>query len=94
VFSLPIEWLTSPARISNIVKYIREHFDQKTKRNSFYQLKERRLAGFNSIFATTSIDVCKLYYSEFQNQQKDLPEAQRLKMPPYFLTQQTMNRQK
>ncbi|MDR3119356.1 MAG: type I restriction endonuclease subunit R [Mediterranea sp.] len=76
--------LASPARISNIVSYIRQHFDQKTKRNSFYQLKERRLAGFNSIFATTSIDVCKLYYNEFQNQQEDLPEAQRLKVATIF----------
>ena len=76
--------LASSERISNIVKYIREHFDQKTKRNSFYQLKERRLAGFNSIFATTSIDVCKLYYNEFQNQQRDLPEAQRLKVATIF----------
>ena len=76
--------LASPERISNVVKYIREHFDQKTKRNSFYQLKERRLAGFNSIFATTSIDVCKLYYNEFQSQQKDLPEAQRLKIATIF----------
>ena len=76
--------LAAPERITNIVKYIREHFDQKTKRNSFYQLKERRLAGFNSIFATTSIDVCKLYYNEFQSQQKDLPEAQRLKIATIF----------
>lgn len=76
--------LASPVRISNIVKYIREHFDQKTKRNSFYQLKEKRLAGFNSIFATPSIDVCKLYYNEFQNQQKELPKAQRLKIATIF----------
>jgi type I restriction enzyme R subunit len=76
--------LAAPERITNIVRYIREHFDQKTKRNSFYQLKERRLAGFNSIFATTSIDVNKLYYSEFQRQQKDLPEAQRLKIATIF----------
>jgi type I restriction enzyme R subunit len=76
--------LAAPARISNIVNYIRQHFDQKTKRNSFYQLKERRIAGFNSIFATTSIDVCKLYYNEFQNQQKDLAEAQRLKIATIF----------
>jgi type I restriction enzyme R subunit len=76
--------LTAPQRISNIVKYIRDHFDSKTKRNSFYQLKEKRLNGFNSIFATASIDVCKLYYSEFQNQQKDLPEAQKLKIATIF----------
>lgn len=76
--------LASPARISNIVNYIREHFDQKTKRNSFYQIKEKRLAGFNSIFATPSIDVCKLYYDEFKKQQQDLPEAQRLKIATIF----------
>jgi len=44
--------LAAPERISNVVNYIREHFDQKTKRNSFYQLKDRRLAGFNSIFCS------------------------------------------
>ncbi|MDR0415623.1 MAG: type I restriction endonuclease subunit R [Prevotellaceae bacterium] len=76
--------LASPQRIENIVDYIRRHFDQKTKRNSFYQLKERRLAGFNSIFATASIDVCKRYYNEFQKQQEDLPEAQRLKIATIF----------
>jgi len=42
--------LASPERLANIVRYIREHFDQKTKRNSYYKLNDRRLAGFNSIF--------------------------------------------
>ena len=42
--------LAAPERLENIVRYICEHFDQKTKRNSFYKIKERRLAGFNSIF--------------------------------------------
>lgn len=51
--------LSAPERISNIVKYIREHFDQKTKRNSYYKIKDRRLAGFNSIFAVSSIEVAK-----------------------------------
>lgn len=35
--------LSAPERISNIVQYIRKHFDQKTKRNSYYEVKERRL---------------------------------------------------
>ena len=39
--------LAAPERIENIVKYIREHFDQKTKRNSYYKIKDRRLAGIN-----------------------------------------------
>ncbi len=76
--------LAAPARISNIVKYIREHFDQKTKRNSFYQLKDRRLAGFNSIFAVTSIDVAKKYYTEFQNQMAGLPSDKRLKVATIY----------
>ena len=65
--------LSSPERISKIVTYILEHFDQKTKRNSTYRLKERRLAGFNSIFAVSSIEVAKKYYLEFQKQMAALP---------------------
>ena len=76
--------LSDPKRIHNIVKYIREHFDQKTKRNSFYTLKERRLSGFNSIFAVASIAMAKLYYTEFQNQIKDLPSDQQLKIATIF----------
>ena len=41
--------LSAPERLENIVRYIREHFDQKTKRNSFYKIQDRRLSGFNSI---------------------------------------------
>ncbi|HOV12279.1 MAG TPA: type I restriction endonuclease subunit R, partial [Bacteroidales bacterium] len=72
--------LADPKRITDIVAYIREHFDQKTKRNSFYQLKDRRLAGFNSIFATASIDVAKRYYTEFQKQLAELPSDKQLKI--------------
>ena len=72
--------LSAPKRLSNIVKYIREHFDQKTKRNSFYKLKDRRLAGFNSIFAVSSIDVAKKYYAEFQKQLLGLPSDKKLKV--------------
>jgi len=72
--------LAAPERISNIVKYILEHFDQKTKRNSFYQLKDRRLAGFNSIFAVSSIEVAKKYYIEFQKQMMGLPSDKQLKV--------------
>ena len=76
--------LAAPERISNIVKYIREHFDQKTKRNSFYQLKDRRLAGFNSIFAVSSIDVAKKYYTEFQKQMAGLPSDKQLKVATIY----------
>jgi len=76
--------LSAPERISNIVKYILEHFDQKTKRNSFYKLKDRRLAGFNSIFTVSSIDVAKKYYTEFKKQIKDLPSDKKLKIATIY----------
>jgi type I restriction enzyme, R subunit len=76
--------LASPDRLSNVVTYIREHFDQKTKRNSFYKLKDRRLAGFNSIFAVSSIDVAKKYYSEFKKQLADVPSDKKLKVATIY----------
>jgi len=63
--------MTAPERISEITNYILEHFDQKTKRNSFYSLRGQRLAGFNSIFAVSSIPMAKSYYSEFKRQLTD-----------------------
>ncbi|MDD3429235.1 MAG: type I restriction endonuclease subunit R [Oscillospiraceae bacterium] len=66
--------MAAPARISEIVGYILEHFDQKTKRNSFYSLKGQRLNGFNSIFAVSSIPVAMKYYAEFK---KQLAESKR-----------------
>lgn len=76
--------LLAQERVSNIVGYIRQHFDDKTKRNSFYQLKERRLAGFNSIFAVSSIEAAKIYYTEFQRQLADLPSDKQLKIAAIF----------
>jgi len=70
--------LLAPERIAQIVGYIREHFDQKTRRSASYRHDGKRLAGFNSLFATASIEAAKRYYAEFAAQQKDLPEAQRL----------------
>lgn len=62
------EALASHERISLVVDYIIEHFDQKTKRNSFYDLKGQRVNGFNSMFAVSSIPVAKKYYLEFKKQ--------------------------
>ncbi len=62
------EALASQERISEIVKYILEHFDQKTMRNSYYSLKGQRVNGFNSMFAVSSIPVCKKYYLELKKQ--------------------------
>lgn len=73
------EALSSPERVSNVVSYIIEHFDQKTRRNSFYDLKGQRVNGFNSMFAVASIPMAKKYYLEFKKQleekQKDLTIA-------------------
>ena len=89
--------LQAPERISRVVEYILEHFNQKTKRNDrsyefskLQNIKEMasaknqkaldeikakvRLTGFNSIFCVASIDMAKLYYTEFQKQMKEHPE--------------------
>ncbi len=84
--------MAEPKRISNIVKYIIEHFDQKTYRNQSKshfthkvvtnvkdvaksklnkteEVKEnKRVNGFNSIFAVSSIPMAMKYYDEFKTQ--------------------------
>lgn len=95
--------LGAPERISKVVQYIRDHFDQKTKRNSrpymfsalqnidevasardrhtVEEIKNKiRLSGFNSIFAVSSIEAAKKYYTEFKAQQAGAPELARLKV--------------
>lgn len=76
--------LLHPERISEITKYILEVFDTKTHRNEFYDLKHRRLNGFNAMFAVQSVDAAKLYYEEFQRQQESLPEGKRLKVATIY----------
>lgn len=72
--------LLAPERITKIAQYVLEHFDQKTRRNEMYELKDRRVAGFNSIMATASIEAAKRYYATFKELQKDLPVNERLKI--------------
>lgn len=62
------EALEDPKRIAEVVRYVLEHFDQKTKRNQYYRMADRRLNGFNSIFATSSIPMAQKYYTEFKKQ--------------------------
>ena len=66
------EALASHERVSKVVEYIIEHFDQKTKRSSFYDLKGQRVNGFNSMFAVASIPMAKKYYLEFKKQLEEL----------------------
>ncbi|MBS6920816.1 MULTISPECIES: type I restriction endonuclease subunit R [Anaerococcus] len=76
--------LLHPDRISEITKHILKVFDTKTHRNEFYDLKNRRLNGFNAMFAVQSVDAAKLYYEEFEKQQKDLPIEKRLKVATIY----------
>lgn len=98
--------MASPERVSQVVKYIIDHFDQKTKRSSYYSFRvlddihkvasakkgatvsehktERKLNGFNAMFAVASIPMAKAYYNEFKKQQADLPESQRLKIATIY----------
>ncbi|MEL6711506.1 MAG: HsdR family type I site-specific deoxyribonuclease, partial [Pseudomonadota bacterium] len=72
--------LLAPERITLIVRYIREHFAQKTRRGVSYRHHGRQLTGFNSLFATASIEAAKRYYAEFVRQQQDVAPAQQLKI--------------
>lgn len=72
--------LLAPERITKIAQYILEHFDQKTRRNDTYTLKNKRVSGFNSLMATASIDAAKRYYATFKELQKDMPAESRLKI--------------
>jgi type I restriction enzyme R subunit len=72
--------LLAPERITKISKYILEHFDQKTRRNDTYTLKNKRVSGFNSLMATASIEAAKRYYATFKELQKDKPSDSQLKI--------------
>jgi type I restriction enzyme R subunit len=72
--------LLAPERLEQVVEYVLEHFDQKTKRSEGYALGERRVRGFNALFATASIEAAKRYYSQFEIRQRDLPTDRRLKV--------------
>nr|WP_216648346.1 type I restriction endonuclease subunit R [Isoptericola chiayiensis] len=75
-----------PRRIRNNVEYTLDHFDQKTRRNTTYRLKDRRVAGFNALFATESVQAAKIYYNMFARVQEErgLPDAKRLKVGLIF----------
>ena len=76
--------LLSPERLTNIVKYILEHFNTKTKRNSLCNNDSIRFSGFNSIFAVSSIEAAKKYYLEFKKQGANIPENKRLRVATIF----------
>ncbi|VEU62901.1 type I restriction endonuclease subunit R [Mycoplasmopsis bovirhinis] len=71
--------LLNPQRISNIVKYILDNFNVKTKRDQKSSSKTKT-KGFNSIFAAESIEAAQKYYLEFKKQQEILPKNNRIKI--------------
>lgn len=76
--------LLHPERISEITEYILKVYNTKTHRNEQYDLKHRRLIGFNAMFAVQSVEAAKLYYEEFKKQQSDIPEEKRLKIATIY----------
>ncbi len=84
LMKLEKKMLLHPERITEITKHILKVFDKKTHRNEFYDMKHRRLNGFNGMFAVQSVEAAKLYYDEFEKQQKLLPEEKRLKIATIF----------
>ena len=72
--------LLAPERLTKVVDYTLEHFDQKTRRSEHYSLGERRVHGFNALFATASIEAAKRYYTRFKEQQADLTPDRKLKI--------------
>lgn len=58
--------LNSKERVSAIVNYVLDHYEQKTMGARGYMLKGGRVMGFNSIFTCASIDMAKIYYSAFK----------------------------
>jgi type I restriction enzyme R subunit len=72
--------LLAPERVRQVVGYMLEHFDQKTRRSQRYTLKDRRVNGFNALFATASIEAARIYYNQFFLQQEDRTPDQQLKV--------------
>lgn len=66
------------SRIQNVADVIKK--GRKTE-----EVKQKyKVGGFNSIFATDSVDMAIAYYNEFKEQQKDLPLNNRLKIATIF----------
>ena len=82
--SLENKMFLHPERITEITKYILDKFDLKTYRNTQYTVKDKRINGFNAMFAVQSVDAAKMYYEEFKKQQANLPEDKKLKVATIF----------
>lgn len=63
--------LSNSKRISQIVGYVLDNYDRKTKQTASYMMKGKRVKGFNSIFACQSVEMAVAYYNEFKKQIAD-----------------------
>ena len=72
--------LLDPERIRQVVEYILDNFNRKTKRAEYYALGDKRVRGFNALFATASIDAARTYYRQFEASLCHLPPDKRLKV--------------
>ena len=63
--------------ISNVVDVAKSNKTQEEK-------QKKQLGGFNSIFCVDSIPTAIEYYKEFQRQQAEIPEEQRLRIATIF----------
>lgn len=78
------ELLLHQERISEVVKHILDVYDTKTHRNEIYSVKDKRLKGFNAMFAVQSIEAAKLYYLELKRQINELEDDKKLKIATIF----------
>lgn len=60
--------------VANVAESVR------TRRQEEAVRVQRRVRGFNAIFATASIEAARRYYSHFQKQQEELPPGRRLRI--------------
>lgn len=62
------------------VENVSEIVSTRDRLNAREQKAVAHISGFNSIFAVSSIDVAKRYYSEFKKQMSELPDRKKLKV--------------
>ena len=78
------ELLLHPDRIKKVSEYLLRVFDDKTHRRTQYSYKQKRLNGFNAMFAVQSVKAAKAYYEELNAQQANLPDTKKLKIATIF----------
>ena len=70
--------------IFSILENVEEVATAKNRNEIEEKKNEIRIKGFNSIFAVSSIEAAKLYYTEFKRQMEKLPEAKGLRIATIF----------